>query len=244
MEFVVFGEGGDAASLEHAFGGAGLKVSRESQLRELIARLRKPGARVLILCAAGAESRTAAIIRDIRTHGVCDPALVLTNSISQNERRVLQEAGADEVIERSIGVEAIVARAVLIATIVVRYAVRRYCDGSLLIERETGWVRCNDRGTWRSVRLTRMECDFLRPLARSAGTVVSHSVLDKRVFARDMRADRGKRVAIKNKVAAKIALISARKKIISVRGEGYMLSEGVPNWAGRGRLPTDAAKVM
>ena len=122
--------------------------------------------------------------------------------------------------------EEIGSRGMTLGRLVCRYLIRSFCDDSLIMDVETGWVHCTDSGEFRSDHFARQEFDFLFLCAEHAGQLVTHAQLDRYVFGRDMRADRGKRTTMKKKVDRKVRRISVLRNVRSVRSEGYMLWYG------------------
>jgi DNA-binding response OmpR family regulator len=199
----------------------GLAVDSYRDTEALIASLPMRPPQMLLIGAGRESSTTLALLREIRDRSRV-PAMVLGAADDISQVAIL-EAGADDVLPRSVPLRALIAR--------MRTILRRAEWGMATppsITTVNGWRLVAERRQLlrpddSECHLTTAEFDLLQLLLESRGQAVSRDAVAERVFRRPFRAE--------DRTVDNLVLRLRRKlgpeqqeAIKTVRGAGYMFA--------------------
>jgi len=164
------------------------------------------------------------VVKQLRARGNRTPVLLLSARGEPDERIEGLNAGADDYVPKPFVLEEVIAR--------VRALVRRGAEAPSPIVRvadlSLDTTRHYAERGGRKIELTSREYRLLEFLMRSAGRVCSRMMILERVW--DYHFDPGSNIVdvYVRKLREKIDAGFDRKLLHSVRGEGYVLKEGLP----------------
>ena len=185
----------------------------------LLAALALRAPQVLLLGGAREPSATLALLRDIRERSRV-PTIVLT-AVEDISQVAILEAGADDVVPRTLPMRALLAR--------MRTILRRAEWGSAApppVMTVNGWRLVAERRQLlrpdgSECHLTTAEFDLLQLLLGSRGTAISRDMIAERVFRRPFRAEDRTVDNLVLRLRRKLG-VQQQDAIKTVRGAGYM----------------------
>jgi DNA-binding response OmpR family regulator len=204
----------------HAFLGThDVTIETFREVPALLAALALRAPQILLLGGAREPSATLALLRDIRERSRV-PTIVLTAAEEISQVAML-EAGADDVVPRTLPMRALLAR--------MRTILRRAEWGSAApppVMTVNGWRLVAERRQLlrpdgSECHLTTAEFDLLQLLLGSRGTAVSRDMIAERVFRRPFRAEDRTVDNLVLRLRRKLG-VQQQDAIKTVRGAGYM----------------------
>jgi DNA-binding response OmpR family regulator len=182
---------------------------------EIVERLATPAA--VLVAAAAHEEPAPALVTSLRTK-TCAPLVAVLDGSTERDRIGVLEAGADDCVDRTIGIGELLAR--LSAAVGRRPGLGcARVAGGVAIDVLTREVRVGGR----PVDLTRREFDLLATLVAAPGRVVSHDELLREVWgAATATEDHATVTEHVRRVRSKLRAAGGGDACIaSVRGVGY-----------------------
>lgn len=162
------------------------------------------------------------LLRDMRAKGTSTPVLVLTARDGVDDRVKGLNAGADDYMLKPFAVEELSAR--------LRALLRRP-DGALGLSLQAGNITFDT--TAREVRVgselvnfSKKEMGVLEQLMRRAGRVVPKDVLESKLYGFDEEVSPNSLEANVSRLRKRLAQVDATVSIHTLRGVGYLLSNG------------------
>lgn len=199
---------------EHGFtvmtaanGEAGLRMARESGLDAMVLDWGLP------------DMDGTALARTLRAEGVRTPILMLTARDREDDIIHGLEVGADDYLTKPFSFPELVAR---LQSILRRQRMQSDeifdLDGLVIDAR-----RHTARRDARPIDLSRQEFQLLLCLARRAGQCVARQVLLECVWGSEPAVSAGALDVLISSVRSKMECVAEQKRIVTVRGSGYML---------------------
>ena len=161
------------------------------------------------------------LLKSIRAADVALPVLILTTRITVADRVIGLDSGADDYITKPFAFEELIAR----LRALLRRPAQNVSDvltvGSLSLNTQTREAEINGE----SALLTPKELLLLEQLMRRAGNVVSKVFLEDNIYGGSPSSANSLEVLI-HRLRARLNELGAQVVIHTVRGIGYMMTEG------------------
>jgi len=170
-----------------------------------------------------AHGEAVARLSNMREQGVRTPILAVVGSASEGERREVLIAGADDVLSRSDGREAVVAHAHVLIRRLIWENVVTACDDHLTLNMQTRRLRWAEGESRQTVRLSPLEMDLFLLFLENLGELVGYERIADRLAGPREIWDRNAIHALKKKLVAKLTFVTSSLKFRNVFGEGYIL---------------------
>jgi DNA-binding response OmpR family regulator len=185
-------------------------------IHQLAALDRLPAPAAVLVALAPHEGVAAARVAELRSR-TCAPLLAVLDGATERDRIAVLEAGADDCVDRTIGIGELLARLAAVGRRPGLGCAR--VEGGVSIDVFTREVRVGGR----PVELTRREFDLLATLVAAPGRVVSHDELLREVWgATNSTEDHATVTEHVRRVRSKLRAAGGGEACIaSIRGVGY-----------------------
>jgi len=161
------------------------------------------------------------VLRELRAHGVCTPALLLTAKGEIEDRITGLDAGADDYLPKPFAMSELLARIRALLRRRETFMPDQLQVGNLMLDQKRAVLCCEDQ----MLPLSKLEYQLLELFMSHPGITFSAVHLLEQVWGTDTEADVNVVWVYISYLRKKLASLKANVVIRSKRGIGYLLEE-------------------